>query len=143
TGTERDDFYQEPIPVGAPSWTSFNSTVTSVTDTTTIAAGAISGSSVTRYQLSSTSLGGTKTLTVAGNPNGSQTYVEIYVTGDISVSGTSQIVIQSGVTATIYFAGNVDITGNGVLNSNNQPGDLMLHGIQPPNGTSEHVNIGG
>src|SRR5205823_3091581 len=25
TGTERDDFYQEPIPVGAPSWSSYNS----------------------------------------------------------------------------------------------------------------------
>src|SRR5207244_11601037 len=86
---------------------------------------------------------GSKTLTIAGNSDGSQTYVEIYVTGDISVSGTSQIVIQPGVTATIYFAGNVDISGNGVLNSNNQPGDLMLYGIQTPTGTSEHVNIGG
>jgi hypothetical protein len=65
------------------------------------------------------------------------------VTGDISVSGTGQIVIQPGVSATIYFAGNVDISGNGVLNRNNQPGDLMLYGIQPPDGASEHVNFGG
>ena len=47
------------------------------------------------------------------------------------------------MTATIYFAGNVDISGNGVLNSNNQPGDLMLYGIQPPTNSSEHVSIGG
>src|SRR5205814_3071307 len=34
TGTERDDFYQEPIPVGAPSWSAYNSTVSNVADTT-------------------------------------------------------------------------------------------------------------
>jgi len=93
--------------------------------------------------LSAISLSGNKTLTIAGDANGGHTYVEIYVIGDISVSGQGQIVIQPGVTATIYFAGNVDISGNGLLNSNNQPGDLMLYGIQPPDGSSEHVNIGG
>ena len=29
------------------------------------------------------------------------------------------------------------------MNSNNQPGDLMLYGMQPPTSTSEHVNVGG
>jgi hypothetical protein len=143
TGVERTDFYQEPIPVGAPSWSSWNASPSSVTGTTTITASATKGSAASRYFLTSVSLSGSKTLTVAGNPDGSQTYVEIYVTGDISVSGTGQIVVQPGVTATIYFAGNVDITGNGVLNSNNQPGDFMLYGIQPPTTSSEHVNFGG
>jgi hypothetical protein len=143
TGTERTDFYQEPIPVGAPSWSATNSSVTTVNGTTTITAAATQGSAASRYVLTGISLSGGKTLTVAGNPDGSQTYVEIYVTGDISVSGTGQILIQPGVSATIYFAGNVDISGNGVLNSNNQPGDLMLYGIQPPDGATEHVNFGG
>jgi hypothetical protein len=143
TGVERTDFYQEPIPVGAPTWNGTNGSVTSVTGTTTIQASQTQGSAASRFILSGVSLSGNQTLTIAGNSDGSQTYVEIYVTGDISVSGLSQIVVQPGVTATIYFAGNVDITGNGVLNSNNQPGDLMLYGIQPPTGTSEHVNIGG
>ena len=143
TGIERTDFYQEPIPVGAPSWSTWNSSPSLVTGTTTINADATKGSAASRYTLSSISLSGNKTLTVAGNPNGSQTYIEIYVTGDISVSGTGQIVVQPGVTATIYFAGNVDISGNGVLNINNQPSDLMLYGIQPPTDTSEHVSIGG
>ncbi|HWY52187.1 MAG TPA: hypothetical protein VNW72_11960 [Chthoniobacterales bacterium] len=143
TGVERTDFYQEPIPIGVPSWPSSNSSPSSVTGTTTINADATQGSAASRYVLTGISLSGNKTLTIAGNANGSQTYVEIYVTGDISVSGTGQIVIQPGVTATIYFAGNVDISGNGVLNTNNQPGDLMLYGIQPPTNSSEHVSIGG
>jgi hypothetical protein len=143
TGVERTDFYQEPIPVGAPLWTLFNASPISVTGTTTLAASSTKGSAASRYVLTGISVSGNKTLTLAGDPSGSQTYIEIYVTGDISVNGTGQIVIQPGVTATIYFVGNVDITGNGVLNSNNQPGDLMLYGIQPPTSLSEHVNIGG
>ena len=45
--------------------------------------------------------------------------------------------------ATIYFAGNVDVSGNGILNTKNQPSDLQLYGIQPPSGSSEHVSLGG
>src|SRR6266480_2305263 len=141
TGIERTDFYQEPIPIGAPSWT--DSSTASINGTTTLNAVATKGSVASRYTFSSISLSGNKTLTLAGNPNGSQTYIEIYVTGDMSVTGTGQIVVEPGVTATIYFAGSVDISGNGVLNSNNQPGDFMLYGIQPPTNSSEHVSIGG
>jgi len=65
------------------------------------------------------------------------------VTGDISLSGQAQLIVQPGVTAKIYFAGNVDIQGNGILNSNNQPSDLQLYGIEPPTGSSPHVNLGG
>jgi hypothetical protein len=143
TGTERDDFYQEPIPVGAPTWTSFNSTVTSVTNTTTLTANATSGASVARYELNSISLSGTKTLTLAGAADGSQTYIAIYVTGDVSFSGNAQLIVQPGVTAKIYFQGNVDVGGNGILNSNNQPSDLQLFGIQPTDNSTHHVSLGG
>src|SRR4029077_1335436 len=123
----------------APSWTSFNSTTTNVTNTTTLTANATSGASVSRYQLSSISLSGSKSLTLAGNPDGSQTYIEIYVTGDISFSGSSQLIVQPGVSAKIYFQGNVYVAGNGILNTNNQPSDLQLYGIQPTNSNSYHV----
>jgi hypothetical protein len=143
TGTERTDFYQEPIPVGAPSWTAINGTTSTVTNSATLNASASKGSSISRYQLSTISLGGGQTLTLAGNPDGSQTYIEIYVTGDISVTGSSQIVLQEGVSATIYFAGNVDVSGNGILNTKNQPSDLQLYGIQQPLNSSNHVSLGG
>src|SRR5438045_1973298 len=106
SGIERTDFYQEPIPIGAPSWT--DSSTASINGTTTLNAVATKGSVASRYTFSSISLSGNKTLTLAGNPNGIQTYIEIYVTGDMSVTGTGQITVEPGVTATIYFAGNVD-----------------------------------
>ena len=143
TGVERTDFYQEPIPVGAPSWLAVNATVTLVTNTTTLTASAVPDLPVSRYVLSALSLSGGKTLTLAGDPNGATTYIEIYVVGDISIGGTSQITVKPGVKATIYFTGNIDISGNGIVNTNNQPGDLMFYGVQPPANLSEHVNIAG
>lgn len=143
TGIERTDFYQEPIPIGAPVWLSINPSPSMVTGSSTLAANVIQGTANSRYLLSSIAISGGQTLTLAGNPDGSPTYIEIYVTGDISVSGTSQITVQPGVSAKIYFAGNVDIAGNGMVNTNNQPGDLLLYGIQPATGTTPHVALGG
>ena len=129
--------------VGAPSWSVVNPTVTNVTNTTTITADSTSGSTASRYQLSSISLNSKQVLTIAGNPDGSPSYVEIYVTGDISVSGTAQIVLGAGVKAKIYFAGNVDVSGNGILNTNSEPSDLQMYGIAPTDGSDKHVSLGG
>ncbi|MEY2539829.1 MAG: hypothetical protein QOG67_3569 [Verrucomicrobiota bacterium] len=143
SGTERTDFYQEPIPVASPSWSAFNASTTTVTNTTTLTASATSGTAASRYELNTISLSGSKTLTLAGNADGTPTYIEVYVSGDISFSGNAQLILQPGVTAKIYFAGNVDVGGNGILNTNNQPLDLQLYGIPPADGSSKHANLGG
>lgn len=143
TGVERTDFYQEPIPVSAPSWPSINPSPSIVNGNVTINANAVQGSPASRYRLTQISISGGQTLHLAGSLTGSRTYVEIHVTGNVSVGGTSQIVLGPGVSATIYFAGNVDIAGNGMVNSNNQPGDLLLYGIPPEGSYSQHVNLGG
>ena len=143
TGEQRTDFYQDPIEVSAPNWTSINPTPAVVTGTMDIPANAVKGSTASRYRLSAITLTGQKTLTLTGNPDGTPTYVEIYVTGDIDVSGGGQITVDPGVNATIYFAQDVDISGNGMVNRNNQPADLLLYGIKPAAGTTPHVSLGG
>ncbi len=131
TGIERNDFYQDPIPVGSPSWPSINPSPMVVSGTTTIPASSVPGSSASRYQISSLTLAGTQTLSLTGNPDGSPSYIEIYITGDTSVTGNGQITLGAGVQAKIYCAGNVAIAGNGVINLNGKPGDLLLYGINP------------
>ncbi|MGZ8939977.1 MAG: DUF7305 domain-containing protein [Limisphaerales bacterium] len=143
SGTERTDFYQEPIPVGAPNWPSVNPSPMIITRSTNLPASAVEGSNTSRYVLSSITISGGDTLTFTGHPSGSTTFIEIYVTGEISATGNSQIVVQPGVRAKIFFAGNVDITGNGLVNINNQPGDLLMYGITPANSDSRQVEIGG
>ncbi len=143
TGVIRNDFYQEPIPIGEPGWPSINPTPSTVNGNATLTASPIQGSSASRYQLTRISTSGNQTLTLAGDPSGSTTYIEIYVTGDISVTGNSQIVLGNGVKATIYFRGNVSIAGNGMVNPSNQPADLLLYGVQPLAGTTPSVSLGG
>lgn len=143
TGIQRTDFYQEPIPVSEPSWPSINPSPMTVNGNATITASAVQGSWASRYRLTQISISGGQTLTLAGSPDGSPTYVEIEVTGDISVGGTSQIVVAAGVKATIYFIGNVNIQGNGMVNSKNQPGDLQLFGVQPLGNATQTVTLGG
>ncbi len=136
TGIQRTDFYQEPIPVGAPNWPSINASTTTVTNTTTLPANAVEGSAASRFVLNSVSLSGNQTLTLSGAANGSTTYIEIYVTGDVDASGNAQIVVAPGVKAKLYFSGNVKIAGNGLVNSNNQPGDLLMYGVTPLNSST-------
>ena len=143
TGVERTDFYQEPIPVAAPNWPSINPVPAIISATTNLAANAVEKSPASRFVVSSITLAGGKTLTLTGNAQGTPTYIEIYVTGDISSTGNSEIVVQPGVKAKIYFAGNTTITGNGLVNVNNQPGDLILYGITPAPGTTRTMELGG
>lgn len=143
TGVQRTDFYQAPIPIGAPSWPSINPTPSAVNGTATLSASSSQGSASSRYVLNGISISGGQTLTLAGNSDGSPSYIEIYVTGDIAVGGDSQIILGNGVVATIYFTGNVNIGGKGMLNPNDQPSDLLLYGIQPTDGLPRQVTLGG
>lgn len=143
TGVERTDFYQDPIPIGEPQWTSINPTPSTVTGSATLTASPTEGSTMSRYRLSTLSIGGNQTVTIAGSADGSPTYIEIYVTGDIAVLGTSQVVLGEGVRAKIYFKGSVDIAGKGVLNPANQPANLLFYGVHSGSTVPRHVNLGG
>jgi hypothetical protein len=142
TGEQRTDFYQDPIPIGAPTWSSINPTPWTVTGTTTISASPTKGSASSRYLLSAITLNN-KILTISGNADESPSYIEIHVTGDIDVTGSGQIILGDGVQATIYFDRNLRIAGNGILNPSNQPSDLLLYGVQPAADQNFVATLGG
>ena len=143
TGTQRTDFYKELIPVGAPNWPSINPTPMIINTTTTLATSATEGSAASRYVLSSLTLAGSQKLTFAGAADGSTRYIEIYVTGAIDATGTSEIIVDPGVKAVIFFGNTVRIAGNGIINRNNQPGNLLIYGVTPADNTTRTVEIGG
>lgn len=143
TGIQRNDFYQDPIPIAAPGWPSVNPTPSVVNGNATLAANAVAGSQASRYVLSSITMSGNQILTLAGAADGSPTYVEIYVSGDVAATGNAQVILGAGVKAKLYFSGNVNIAGNGVVNSNSQPGDLIMYGINPPDSTPRTLALGG
>jgi hypothetical protein len=167
TGLQRNDFYQDPIPVAAPAWGSvFNPSPVSVGTTAVLQASSAAGArkayaeealdpsevpdaAASRYILNSVTLAGNQTLTLANptitpaKPNGDPAYIVLYVTGTVDVTGQGQVILAPGVKAKIYFAGNFKIAGNGVVNTNNQPGDLLFYGITPLDNSPRTFELGG
>jgi hypothetical protein len=111
----RDDFYQELIPITAPSDPKTPGTPNFINNTTVLTA---SPGAPTNVILSGLNLSGPKTLTIQGAADGSETFIQIVVTGNISLSGQAQIVLGQGVYARIFVQGDADITGNGVFSPN-------------------------
>ena len=150
TGVQHTDFYLPVDTVPAPDWKEIYTPHTRpyVLGTDILRSAQSTASGAGRYVLSSITLAGTETLNLMppdGTPAGTTTYIEIYVTGDISATGNSQIIVQPGVKAIIHFAGNVKVSGNGLVNKTNQPGNLMMYGITPadPTTSTKTVELGG
>ena len=149
TGVQRTDFYQPVDTVPAPTWGEIYTprNPPHVLGSAELTASATQGTAAGRYILNSITLAGTEVLNLAppaGTPAGTTSYIEIYVTGEISATGNAQIVVQPGVKAIIHFAGGVKVSGNGLVNKSNQPGNLMMYGITPPPGTAtKTVELGG
>ena len=149
TGVQRTDFYQPVDIVPAPNWGEIYTPRNPpyVLGTSQLVASTSQNTAAGRYVLNSITLAGTEMLDLvapAGTPAGTTTYIEIYVTGDISATGNSQIIVHPGVKAIIHFAGGVKVSGNGLVNKTNQPGNLMMYGITPPEGTAiKTVELGG
>lgn len=75
----------------------------------------------TEYELSSLNLASKDVLYIEGD-------VTVLVTGDMSLSGQSSIVVTPGSELTMYVRGNMDATGNGILNFSGQPANLQVYG---------------
>ena len=152
SGVQRTDFYQPVDTVPAPKWEQIYTPRNPpyVLGSSTLVASTTQNTAAGRYILNSITLAGTEALDLvppAGTPTGTTTYIEIYVTGDISATGNSQIIVHPGVKAIIHFAGNVKVSGNGLVNKTNQPGNLMMYGITPADttstGSTKTVELGG
>lgn len=93
------------------------------------------------YRVPSISLGGNnKTLTLRGDV----TLVITATAGQsaISVTGQGGIVLEAGAKVTIYTAGDIKIAGNGLLNTNADPGSCILYGTSTST-TLQDVQIAG
>lgn len=128
TGDIRTDFYQEVFSVTRPAVVASAGTPSNISGTTTIAANAGSPKQVI---VSSISLSGSNVLRISGAADGSDTYAQIIVNTDISMSGNAGIVLDPGVHLRVFVAGDADLTGNGVTNPNS-PLHFQLYGLDRP-----------
>lgn len=124
TGEIRSDFFQEVLPVQPPSVGPDAGTPAYITSSATIDAAP---NNPTNYQLSNLSLSGQSVLRIRGATDGSATYCQIVVTGNVGLSGQAQIKLDPGVYVRIFVKGDMDIAGNGFLNPNS-PLALQVYG---------------
>lgn len=75
---------------------------------------------------------------------GRESYVQIWVPGDMKTAGTAGITLEPGVYVEIFVEGSIYIGGNGNWNANSQPGRLQVFGVQyTGNGQPPTVTIAG
>jgi hypothetical protein len=131
-GTKTNTFTETIPKINDPAntWAATNMAVTNITSGTVLTGGT--ASAPTRYKVSSINItSGDATI----NPNvvGQQSYIEIWVTGNVNMDGGS-IQQKPGVHVTYYIDGNVNL-GNGSFNNQDKiPANLQIYGVTPQSG---------
>jgi len=127
-----NNFSTEFPPVKTPVWSYLSPGPVSIADTTIVNAGT--AATPTHYKLSSITLASAQTFTVKNPTPGTDTFVEIWVTGNITTSGQSSIIMEPGVRATFHIEGNSDISGGGIINQG-LPEHLLIKSVTPADPT--------
>ncbi len=128
TGEIRNDFYQELFTVVRPNVPPDAYTPSTVNGDTEIQAKA---GNPTQVLLNDIKLSGQSVLHIKGAADGSKTYAQIVVTGNIDMAGQAVITLDPGVHVRLFVAGDVNIDGNGVANPNS-PLAFQLYGLDRP-----------
>ncbi len=139
-----DNFSTALPPVSTPVWGVINVAPNSIVDPPggMTLMGGPSGSAQ-NYKISALTLNSaTNPLILAPHTAGQQSYVNIWVTGALSVTGSGVIQQQPGVHVTIYCEGNVTLLGGGIANQNNRARYLQIFGVDPASGTRT-ITVGG
>src|SRR5579859_5070241 len=74
------------------------------------------------YQISSLDMSGQGNMAVAGN-------AVLYVTGDVALAGMSYIYIAPGASLQLYIAGNLTISGKGIINGTQRAANCSVFGL--------------
>ncbi len=127
TGQIRDDFYQELYPVVRPDMIASPSTPSSVNGTTVVDGSA---GVPTMLIFSQIKLSNTEILRIRGAADGSPTYAQILVNGDVDLGGKAQIILDPGVYVRIFVVGDGNFTAGGVANPNSTL-SFQLYGVKP------------
>lgn len=141
TGVQRTDYYQDLLPVSKPTWAATSSQPSFIDSTMTLTGGT--KANPTRYKLGGITLTGGTKLTIAPSAPGVESYVELWVTGNINMSGSGELLIATNANVKIFVEGNVSIIGNGMVNEKQIPASLLLLGIAPHDGVTRTFTLSG
>ena len=141
TGEQRTDFYQDLLPVAKPTWSATSSNPAYIDSSMTLTGGT--KANPTRYKVGWVTLTGGRTLNITPSAPGVESYLELWVTGNINMSGTGELLIAANANVKIFVEGNVSIIGNGIVNETQIPASLLLLGIAPDDGVTRTITLSG
>ena len=122
-----------------PSWTSgmWDSSVSQVNGTITLTAGT--KTAPTRFKISQINLSGSNVLTLAANTDGTDSYIEIWVTGKMTTSGSAYITQDPKVHVTYWVDNDITLSGSSYLNQSGLASNVTINGV----GTGHKITISG
>ena len=144
TGQQSSNFYQELTPLTQamlnPAWSNVTDGGTITTNATFTASADSTNPATVRLDGVNLPDGGyIINLAAPASPSGASasatptpSYIKVYVQGNITTTGSSYINIAPTVNAIIYFTGNVNLQGVGIINNSFLARQLVLNGVQPP-----------
>jgi hypothetical protein len=126
----RTDYFQETINITAPTVTPSLGTPSQILNKSEVI--QAQPGTPTQVVLSSITLSGQEIVRIQGIP-GVETFCQIIVTGNMTMTGQSKLVIDPGVHVRIFAKGDVDLVGGGVTNPGS-PLNFQVYGCdRPPN----------
>lgn len=137
TGKSYNNFSADLPEIAVPTWTSFNFTPSAVTNPTapvTLVGGPINSPQL--YRLADITLSDAAfPLILDTHSAGQESYLKIWVTGRITVSGTGHIEQKPGVHVQIFVEDNVAFSGGGYINQTHAAASLEIFGVTPSSGS--------
>jgi hypothetical protein len=128
-------------PVSKPNWTVISPNPTIVNGSATLNAGT--KSSPTYYKLSSLTVPGGQVLTLRNPTPGTDAYINIWVTGNFTTSGSGYIKQEANVHVTYYVEGDITVSGSSFNNVNGVAADNVIYGVTPSDGSHPKVTVSG
>jgi len=136
-GSVYNNFSTTLAPVTKPTWTTFNVFPTAITDPAlpVILTGGTKAAPQ-NYKLTDLSVKSKLApLILATHLAGEESYINIWVTGPLSVTSQGLITQQPGVHVRIYVEGDITIGGGGIVNQSGSAANLEVLGVTPASGT--------
>ncbi|MEQ1862919.1 MAG: hypothetical protein ABMA13_23605 [Chthoniobacteraceae bacterium] len=134
--------FSEPIsPVAAPTWTTFNASPAVISSSMTLTGGTQAAPA--KYKVSAVTVGGGKVLTMAPHAVGAESYIEVWVTGNFTTSGSGYILSEPGVHVTYHIAGDVTVSGSSFNNQSNIAANNIVNVISVGAASNQKVTVSG
>jgi hypothetical protein len=123
-----------------PTWTSgmWDSSVTQVNGTAILTAGT--KTTPARYELSQLTVSGGSVLTLAPNTDGTDSYIEIWVTGKLTTSGGGYITQDPKVHVTYWVDDDITVSGSSYLNQSGLAQNVVINGVGTGNKFTDSGN---